>query len=136
MPGPTSRKAVPQSRFPYAAEAPAVQLSARLLICFLWDDATKVARSVHLLNGRDGDRMSIRQLRLVNVINSNYVRISLFHLGPLQAFSKLTASTAVGLVIGVDDVARFYDNLVNCDPYQDMLFADKAGRKNSNQILT
>ena len=36
---------------------------------------------------------TIRQLRLVNTINSNYTRISLFNLGPLQAFSKLTAST-------------------------------------------
>jgi hypothetical protein len=44
---------------------------------------------------------SIRQLRMVNTINSNYTRISLFNLGPLQAFSKLTASTAVGLVVGV-----------------------------------
>lgn len=42
-----------------------------------------------------------RQLRLVNAINSNYTRISLFNLGPLQAFSKLTASTAVGLVVGI-----------------------------------
>jgi hypothetical protein len=44
---------------------------------------------------------TIRQLRLVNTINSNYVRISLFNLGPLQAFSKLTASTAVGLVASI-----------------------------------
>jgi hypothetical protein len=44
---------------------------------------------------------TIRQLRLVNTINSNYTRISLFNLGPLQAFSKLTASTAAGLVFGV-----------------------------------
>ena len=40
----------------------------------------------------------------------------------------------------VDDVARFYDNLVNCDPCQDMLFADMAGIKklkpNSNLIPT
>jgi len=43
---------------------------------------------------------TIRQLRLVNTINSNYIRVSLFNLGPLQAFSKLTASTAVGLVAG------------------------------------
>ena len=42
-----------------------------------------------------------RQLRMVNAINSNYTRISLFNLGPLQAFSKLTASTAVGLVAGI-----------------------------------
>jgi hypothetical protein len=44
---------------------------------------------------------TIRQLRLVNTINSNYVHVNLFNLGPLQAFSRLTASTAVGLVIGV-----------------------------------
>jgi hypothetical protein len=44
---------------------------------------------------------TVRQLRLVNTINSNYIRISLFNLGPSQAFSKLTASTAVGLVVGV-----------------------------------
>jgi hypothetical protein len=44
---------------------------------------------------------TIRQLRLVNTINANYIRINLFNLGPLQAFSKLTASTAVGLVVGV-----------------------------------
>ena len=43
---------------------------------------------------------TIRQLRLVNTINSNYIRVSLFNLGPLQAFSKLTATTAVGLVAG------------------------------------
>jgi hypothetical protein len=44
---------------------------------------------------------TIRQLRMVNTINSNYTRISLFNLGPLQAFSKLTASTAMGLVVGM-----------------------------------
>jgi hypothetical protein len=44
---------------------------------------------------------TIRQLRLVNTINSKYLRISLFDAGPSQAFSKLTASTAVGLVFGV-----------------------------------
>lgn len=44
---------------------------------------------------------TIRQLRLVNTINSNHIRINLFNLGPLQAFSRLTASTAVGLVVGV-----------------------------------
>lgn len=44
---------------------------------------------------------TIRQLRLVNTIHSKHLRISLFNLRPLQAFSKLTASTAVGLVIGV-----------------------------------
>ena len=42
-----------------------------------------------------------RQLRMVNTISSQYTRISLFNLGPLQAFSKLTASTAVGLVAGI-----------------------------------
>jgi hypothetical protein len=44
---------------------------------------------------------TIRQLRLVNAINSKHIRINLFNLGPLQAFSRLTASTAVGLVVGV-----------------------------------
>jgi hypothetical protein len=43
---------------------------------------------------------TVRQLGLVNTINSNYIRLSLFNLGPLQAFSKLTATTAVGLVVG------------------------------------
>ena len=44
---------------------------------------------------------TFRQLRLVNTINSEkYVRVHLFNLGPLQVFSKLTATTAVGLVIG------------------------------------
>lgn len=44
---------------------------------------------------------TIRQLRLVNTINSNHIRINLFNLGPLRAFSRLTAATAVGLVVGV-----------------------------------
>lgn len=44
---------------------------------------------------------SIRQLRLVNTITLHHTRISLFHLGPLQAFSKLTALTAVALVVGI-----------------------------------
>ena len=44
---------------------------------------------------------TVRQLRLVNTITSNYVRINLFHLGPVQAFSRLTATTAVGLVAGM-----------------------------------
>ncbi|MGD9147210.1 MAG: hypothetical protein PVI80_16705 [Anaerolineae bacterium] len=44
---------------------------------------------------------TVRQLGRVNAINLNHVRVNLFNLGPLQAFSKLTASTAVGLVIGV-----------------------------------
>jgi hypothetical protein len=44
---------------------------------------------------------TIRQLRLVNTINSTHIRINLFHMGPIQAFSRLTASTAVGLVLGI-----------------------------------
>lgn len=44
---------------------------------------------------------TIRQLRLVNTINSNHIRINLFNLGPLRAFSILTSSTAVGLLVGV-----------------------------------
>jgi hypothetical protein len=44
---------------------------------------------------------TVRQLRLVNAINLNHVRINLFYLRPLQAFSKLTASTALGLLVFV-----------------------------------
>ena len=44
---------------------------------------------------------TIRQLRLVNTINVNHIRVNLFDLKPLQAFSRLTASTAVGLVVFV-----------------------------------
>ena len=44
---------------------------------------------------------TIRQLQLVNTIYLNHVSINLFNLRPLRAFSKLTASTAVGLVVGV-----------------------------------
>lgn len=44
---------------------------------------------------------TIRQLRLVSAINRKPIRISLYNLAPLQAFSRLTASTAVGLVVGV-----------------------------------
>jgi hypothetical protein len=44
---------------------------------------------------------TIRQLRQVNNIHMNHVRINLFHLQPLQAFSKLTASTALGLLVFV-----------------------------------
>jgi hypothetical protein len=42
-----------------------------------------------------------RQLRLVNTINMQHTQVSLFNLGPLRAFSTLTATTAVGLIIGV-----------------------------------
>ena len=44
---------------------------------------------------------TVRQLRIVNRINSRHVRINLFYLRPLQAFSRLTATTALGLVIGL-----------------------------------
>jgi hypothetical protein len=44
---------------------------------------------------------TIRQLRLVDHVNSNHTRINLFRQEPLQAFSRLTATTAVGLLVGV-----------------------------------
>jgi hypothetical protein len=44
---------------------------------------------------------SIRQLRLVNTIYSNHTHINLFDQKPLYAFSRLTASTAVGLIVMV-----------------------------------
>jgi hypothetical protein len=44
---------------------------------------------------------TIRQLRLVNSIYSNYVRINIYQLEPLQAFSRLTGSTALSLLVFV-----------------------------------
>jgi hypothetical protein len=44
---------------------------------------------------------TIRQLRLVNEINDRHIRVDLYNLTPLKAFSRLTASTAAGLVVGV-----------------------------------
>jgi hypothetical protein len=44
---------------------------------------------------------TIRQLRLVNGIYSNHTQINLFELKPLYAFSKVTATTAVGLILSV-----------------------------------
>lgn len=44
---------------------------------------------------------TIRQLSLVNAINVKHIRVNLFQLKPLRAFSRLTASTALGLVIFV-----------------------------------
>ena len=44
---------------------------------------------------------TVRQLRLVNEIHAKHVCVNLFDRGPLQAFSTLTASTAVGLLVGV-----------------------------------
>ena len=44
---------------------------------------------------------TVRQLRLVNRINSNHIRVNLFNVRPLRAFSRLTASTAVGLLLFV-----------------------------------
>lgn len=44
---------------------------------------------------------TIRQLRLVNAINSRHIRVNLFHLKPLQAFSRLTAFTAFGFLVFV-----------------------------------
>lgn len=41
---------------------------------------------------------TVRQLRLVNRINSNHIQVDLFNLRPLQAFSKITATTALGLM--------------------------------------
>ena len=42
---------------------------------------------------------TIRQLRLVYAINSHYIQINIFQLRPVQAFSRLTAATALGLVV-------------------------------------
>jgi len=44
---------------------------------------------------------TIRQLSLVDTINSRHIRVNLFDLKPLRAFSRLAASTALGLVVFV-----------------------------------
>ena len=44
---------------------------------------------------------TIRQLRLVNQINHKIGTIHLFNLGPLQGFSRLTGTTAIGLLVFV-----------------------------------
>jgi hypothetical protein len=44
---------------------------------------------------------TIVQLRLVNTIYTKHTRINLFDMKPLYAFSKLTATTAAGLIIPV-----------------------------------
>jgi hypothetical protein len=42
---------------------------------------------------------TIRQLRLVNTINANDIRINIFQLRPVQSFSRLTGATTLALVI-------------------------------------
>lgn len=44
---------------------------------------------------------SLRQLRLINAVTSGHIGMPQPYLRPLQAFSGVTAATAVGLVIGV-----------------------------------
>ena len=44
---------------------------------------------------------TVWQLRLVRTVTSDLMRVNLFDLAPTQAFSRLTASTAIGLVIGM-----------------------------------
>ncbi len=44
---------------------------------------------------------SIAQLRLIDAIYSSHARIHLFDLQPLYAFSRVTATTAVGLAVSV-----------------------------------
>jgi hypothetical protein len=44
---------------------------------------------------------TVWQLRLVRAVTSDYMRVNLFNLAPTQAFSRLTASTAIGLAAGM-----------------------------------
>ena len=44
---------------------------------------------------------TIHQLRLVNLINKRVENINLFDLNPVQAFSRLTGATAIGLLVFV-----------------------------------
>jgi hypothetical protein len=42
---------------------------------------------------------TVHQLRLVSQIYSQWTRVNLFQLGPLHAFSQLTARTALGIIV-------------------------------------
>jgi hypothetical protein len=44
---------------------------------------------------------TVRQLRLIHTIHRHHTRINLFRLEPVQSFSRVTATTAVGLVASV-----------------------------------
>lgn len=44
---------------------------------------------------------TVRQLRLVSRINASHVSVSLFNQRPLQAFSRLTGATSIGLLVGI-----------------------------------
>ncbi|MFN2199526.1 MAG: hypothetical protein ACK2UW_25625 [Anaerolineales bacterium] len=44
---------------------------------------------------------TLRQLRQVNAVHARHLRINLFHLAPVRGFSRLTAATAIGLLVGV-----------------------------------
>jgi hypothetical protein len=45
---------------------------------------------------------TFRQLRIVNSLSRDRIRVNLFNLGPLRAFSRVTASTAIGLVVYIN----------------------------------
>jgi hypothetical protein len=58
-----------------------------LLFCFVWGI---VATFIY---------HTWRQLRLVHTLYTQYTHINLFQLGPLYAFSRLTAHTAIGITL-------------------------------------
>lgn len=78
---------------PPARYAPLEQLPSFNVVFFVIDKSAAFLYGVLFYH-------TIRQLRLVNTITSDRTRINLFNLGPLQAFSILTATTAIGLVAG------------------------------------
>ncbi len=67
------------------------QLPVFTVVFFIVDKSSAFLVGVFLYH-------TIRQLRLVNAINSHHTRINLFNIRHLHAFSRLTASTAVGLL--------------------------------------
>lgn len=102
--------------FPWALAAGALMLALAILMEQLWvtpqsyaalqelpgfavlfqvvDKSSAFLFGVFLLH-------TVRQLRLVNTIHNHYLDVQLFNLGPARAFSRLTATTALGLVVGV-----------------------------------
>jgi hypothetical protein len=68
--------------------SPLSMVTDTLFLCFMW--ATLGVVIYH----------TVHQLRLVRAIYRKYTRISLFEPGPLYAFSRLTAYTAIAMTFG------------------------------------
>jgi hypothetical protein len=74
--------------------APMDQMPAFAVVYHIFDKLSGIVMGLFLYH-------TYVQLRMVRALSSDCIRINLYNQGPLQAFSKLTAVTAVGVVLGV-----------------------------------